>query len=331
MDFPKSQEPLSGPVWPLEGLTPLSGTTSPPPFPDSQWVPPEPIPALSGESVGGARGGALAPTARPARLSDAARKVLLTRGIRKRRSVPIIGYVGLNGSFKTATMVRDTLPSLALGRRVLSTVMILDPQTGLPHDLYVPFHSWAQLLAFKDGDVLLDEVTGIMDSRDSGMPKAVRRILPQMRRRNVVIRWTGIDWDNSDKRLRQITKAVVTCRGYLPKSIEAATDDTLPMWAPNRLAFVTTYDASTMTSTEDGAQQLTQERSKKRRAKVLNRELYWGPGSRVFASYDTLAEVSQVQGGCPICGRPIREPLCSKPDEHAAEFQAEAQRAGTGA
>lgn len=82
--------------------------------------------------------------------------VLRTRGILRRRSAPIMGYVGLNGQGKTLCMVRDTLLSLALGRRVLSTVAILDPHTGNPHPLYEPFRSWQQLHEFRGGDVLLD-------------------------------------------------------------------------------------------------------------------------------------------------------------------------------
>lgn len=246
-------------------------------------------------------------------------KGITTRGIKKRRSVPIHGYVGLNGHFKTWSMIRDTLPSIALGRRILSTVAILDPFTGNPHPLYVPFRSWSQLHDFRDGDVLLDEVTGIMDSRDSGMPKHVRRLLPQMRRANVLVRWTGIDWDNSDRRLRQLTQAVTKCRGHLPnKKLQRAqgTSDALSLWAPNRLAFLTTYDAQTLTQSNDGAQ-LAQEPEKKRRARVLFRELAWAPGSLTFSAYNTLDAVLAVDSTCGhidamgnVCGGRVPEKVC---------------------
>lgn len=247
-------------------------------------------------------------------------KRLLTRGIRKRRAVPIHGYVGLNGHFKTWSMIRDTLPSLAMGRRVLSTVAILDPATGKPHHLYEPFRSWSQLLDFRDGDVLLDEVTGIMDSRDQGMPKHVRRLLPQMRRANVLVRWTGIDWDNSDRRLRQLTQAVTKCRGHMPNHKlvrQSETPDALAMWAPNRLAFLTTYDAQTMTQSNDGMQ-LTQETEKKRKAKVLLRELAWAPNSLTFSCYNTLDPVLAVDNSCQhvdhltgeVCGGKQQEKIC---------------------
>jgi hypothetical protein len=271
---------------------------------------------------------AVAVPARADRLTLRSRGVL-TKGIRKRRSVPIVGYVGLNGSFKSATMVRDTIPSLILGRRVLSTVEILDAHSGNPHPLYIPFTSWAQLHDFRDGDLLLDEVTGIMDSRDQGMPKHVRRKLPQMRRSNVLIRWTGIDWDNSDKRLRQVTQAAARCRGFVASSanLRGETEDALPMWAPRRLAYVVTYDAQTLNAAADTSA-LSEDLAKKKRARVKNREWWWGPGSLAFRSYNTLADVEQVTADCAICGGRVPEVTCKQPDEHRMMVAAIATSSG---
>jgi hypothetical protein len=272
---------------------------------------------MAEEEPGSAGDGVVSDLAVPERGPlDLSNSQLLTKGIRKRRSVPIIGYVGLNGQGKTFAMVRDTLPSLALGRRVLSTVAILDPATGKPHELYEPFRSWSQLHDFRDGDVLLDEVTGIMDSRDSGMPKHVRRLLPQMRRANVIVRWTGIDWDNSDRRLRQLTHAVVKCNGHFAnRSVVRAEGvrDAVAMWTPNRAFLLTTYDAQRMTQSSD-SQQITQEPQKKKRARVKNRELVWGPGSLAFRCYDTLDAVDAVDSSCPICGGRIPERVCKGHD-----------------
>ncbi len=238
---------------------------------------------------------------------DLSNPKLLTRGIRKRRSSPIHGYIGLNGNFKTWAMIRDTLPSIAMGRKVLSTVAILDPHTGNPHPLYVPFTGWAQLFQFEHGDILLDEITGIMDSRDQGMPKPVRRLLPQMRRRDVRVVWTGIDWDNSDRRLRQLSQAVTKCRGHFPNWAairrEQRSDPTRSsLWAPNRVAFLTTFDSSSLMQSED-TKQLNFElggRSdlKSRRARVLCRELCWAPGSLTFSAYNTLDSVTAVDNQC---------------------------------
>ncbi|WP_147107535.1 hypothetical protein [Nesterenkonia populi] len=240
-------------------------------------------------------------------------KKLLTNGVRRRRSVPIMGYIGLNGQGKTLAMVRDTLPSLMMGRRILSTVTILDPDTGQPHPLFEPFVSWDQLHDFRDGDVLLDEVTGAMDSGDS-LPKDIRRLLPQMRRRNVMIRWTGIDWDNSNKRLRQVTQAVARCKGLMKnhkviRQQMQAHPDVAPMWAPNRLFVVNTFDAQAITSGQQ-AGAMDEDRKHGRKARILNREIYWGPRSPGFQCYDTGAEVAQITADCPTCGGKIPETRC---------------------
>lgn len=245
---------------------------------------------------------------------------LLTSGIKKRRGTPLMGYTGLNGMGKTFAMIRDTLPDLAMGLRCLSTVALLDPHTGNPHPLYTPFRHWSQLDGWRNGPLLLDEVTGVMDSRESGMPKKVRKQLPQMRRVNSPVRWTGINWDNSDKRLRQITQAVTDCRGFLPKSRNVRTDgfvDAVEMWLPNRLFLLTTYDASTMQSAQEGSQ-LTQDDDKKKKAKVKKRELVWGPGSLAFDCYDTLDSVDSIDNTCAhvdhetgeVCGLRVAEKTC---------------------
>lgn len=245
---------------------------------------------------------------------------LWTRGIRRRRSAALMGYTGLNGMGKTFAMVRDSLPSLAMGRRILSTVAILDPHTGNNHPLYTPFTSWLQLDDFRDGDILLDEVTGAMDSRDSSMPKKVRKQLPQQRRVNNRVAWTGIDWDNSDRRLRQITKAVTKCAGHFPDhslTRSTGTKDIVTMWAPNRLFVFTTFDASKMTQSDDG-KQLTQDTQRKTRARVLGREFVRGPGSIAFKCYNTLDSVHSIDSSCPhvdqhtgkVCGGRIPDKVC---------------------
>lgn len=262
----------------------------------------------------GAEGGgaAEAPAVAPAVLLDPSNPVLRTKGILKRRSAPIIGYCGLNGHGKTFSMVRDALLGLALGYRVLSTVNILDPESGNPHPNFELFRSWSQLHNVRSTEILLDEVTGIMDARDSGMPKHVRRMLPQQRRENNRVSWTGIDWDNSDRRLRQLTWAMVRCRGHFPTKPARRTDgmtDAVPMWAPNRFFVLTTFDAQRMTQSDD-SQQITEDKDRKRRARVLSREFVRGPGSLAFACYNTLDSVAQVDNSCPVCGGRVPEKVC---------------------
>lgn len=257
-------------------------------------------------------GGAVAPAVAPEILLRPDNPQLRTKGILKRRSAPIIGYCGLNGHGKTFAMVRDALLGLASGYRVLSTVNILDPESGNPHPNFELFRSWTQIHNIRSTEILLDEVTGIMDARDSGMPKHVRRMLPQQRRENNRVSWTGIDWDNSDRRLRQLTWAMVRCRGHFPARVAQRPDgllDAVPMWAPNRFFVLTTFDAQRMTQSDDSAQ-ITEDRDKKRRARVLNREFVRGPGSLAFRCYNTLDSVSQVDSSCQVCGGRVPDKVC---------------------
>ena len=240
-------------------------------------------------------------------------KRLLSKAILRRRSVPIMGYIGTSGHGKSASLVRDSLYSLALGRRLLSTVEILDEHTGNPHPLYTPFTAFRQLDDFFDGDILMDEITGIMDSHDSAMPKRVRKLLPQMRRRRVLVRWSGIDWDNSNRRLRQMTQAVTVCRGYLPLRNSGE------MWSPNRLFRLKTYDAQKMMRSED-AQVLSKtaplvgsKGPRIRKPSCLVKEWWRGSGSLAFDSYQTMGLVLSVDGGCPDCGGRIPETVCKCP------------------
>lgn len=239
---------------------------------------------------------------------------LYTKGIRRRRTVPICGYIGLNGHGKSLAMVRDTLPTLAEGGKVLSTVTLLDPHTGNPHPGFTRLESWRQLEEFRDGDLLLDEAHGIMDARDQGMPKHIRRHMAQYRRAGVQVRWTGIDWDNMDRRLRQITQAVVRCRGHLPRR-----EGQVEMWSPNRAFVLTTFDASTLASSED-SRLFTEDSQRRRRAKVLHREIVIGSNpltgttTPAFSCYRTLDAVSWVDNSCPECGGKIAERYCKGHD-----------------
>lgn len=243
---------------------------------------------------------------------------LRTKGILKRRNAAVVGYAGLNGTGKSFCMVRDTLLGLAQGRRVLSTVTILDPDTGNPHPNFELFQSWQQFHTVTETEILMDEVTGILDSRDGGIPKHVKKELPQQRRKGNLIRWTGIDFDNVDKRLRQVSRAVVKCRGFLPDRA-ALPDGSIPLWAPNRLFYFVTFDGQTITTTSD-SQLLTEDHEKKRRAKVLNREWVKGPGSLAFDTYRTLDAVASVSNDCPVCGGRIPERTCKGHDGAPTRF-----------
>jgi hypothetical protein len=272
---------------------------------------------------------------------DPARLTTPTKAMRRRRSVPITGYVGLNGNGKSFAMIRDTLPDIRAGVPILSTVGILDPWTGNDYAGYTRLQSWSQVEEFRAGVLLLDEVLNVADARDGGMPKHIRRHLAQFRRAGTRVGWTGIDFDNADKRVRQITQAVVVCRGRF-KKLDGPGEVT--MWAPNRMFVLTTFDAQTIQRAEDSAM-LTEDQHKRRKARVLSREFVWGGAERrtvvpglwplpavnggmgAFNAYNTMDAVSQVDNLCPICfGKPV-ERTCRGHDDDGAPTRGRPARA----
>jgi len=241
-----------------------------------------------------------------------------------RRSFPIHAYVGPNGGGKSLAMVKDTLPSLDRGRRVLSTVALLDSTTGKPHPLYDRFEDWDQLLDAENCDVLMDEMVGIAGSRESAkLPVQVQNILVQLRRRNVVLRWTAPAWGRADKIIREVTQSVTECRGYFAtRNVirEGGEADAVRLWAPKRLFNFRTYDCIDFEDWTTG---------KRDRATPLVKEWFLGSGSRVFESYDTLDAVTRVgdtldSGQCAICAG-IRRPKACSCDRPAKSTSSPAQ------
>lgn len=220
-----------------------------------------------------------------------------------RRSVPIHAYIGENGGGKSLAMVHDTLPSLDAGRTVLSTVKLLDSTTGKPHSAYVRLTDWGQLLDAEHCDVLFDEVVGIASARESsGMPVQVANLLVQLRRRDVVLRWSAPAWARADKIIRETTQAVTVCTGMLGKR----DPDSPRMWAQNRLFRWRTYDATAFDRLTTGQLQ---------RRPSSSTAWFWGVNSRAFASYDTLDAVERVgdvldSGRCVHCGGRRVIPKC---------------------
>jgi hypothetical protein len=221
----------------------------------------------------------------------------------RRRSLAIKAYVGPNGSGKSLAMVHDTLPSLARGRRVLSTVRILDPATGEPHRLYEPLTHWHQLLDFSNGDVLLDEVQGVASSRGhQSLPPAVLNLILQLRRRSVLLRWTAPAYGRADLVLREVTQGVTYCRGFRPQH------GTGEAWPPNRWFLWRTYDALAFDEFDAG---------KRDNLKPLFRQFYKREKDRDQAHrwYDTLDAVDHIRdadesGTCLVCGGHRRREPC---------------------
>lgn len=259
----------------------------------------------------------------------------------KRRVWPIHAYVGPNGGGKSCAMVWDTLPTLAAGREVLSTVRLLDLDrpgpcdgtqqdgavpcticrqeelTGEPyphkqaHPGWVPLVDWQQLLDARGVDVLLDEVTGVASSRESaGLPAAVANKLVQLRRADVVVRWSAPAWARADKIIRECSQAVTFCTGHWSKAVEG---DEHRQWRQRRLFRWRTFDATLFDDFTAG---------KRENLSVEGNDWHWGPSSPAFHAYDTYDAVSTVgtvtdAGRCYRCGGRRSIPTCKCGDVHS--------------
>jgi hypothetical protein len=171
------------------------------------------------------------------------------------------------------------------------------------HPLYVRLHRWEQILDAKSVDVLMDEVTGVASSRESqSMPAPVANLLVQLRRRDVVLRWSAPAWARSDKIIRECSQAVTYCQGRLPK----LSDQGDRQWRQRRLFVWKTYDASDFEDFTSG---------KRENLDCMTSDLHWGPKSPVFQAYDTYDSVATIgtvsdAGRCYRCGGKRATPVC---------------------
>ena len=224
-------------------------------------------------------------------------------------------------------MVNDVIPALEKGRRVLSTVRLLDYENPRPcddagctavnhathqaaHPLYVPLESTAQLLDpdLEHADILLDEVSGVANARDSSsLPIQLVNKFDQMRRKDLLISWTAPAWGRADKVLRQVTQMVVYCKGLMP--VKNALEDR--EWLDNRLFWLRAYDAAEFEEFTAGKMQKLRARPK---------QLIWRPGSVAERAYDTFDAVSAFgwameSGRCAVCDGRRSVPVCKCPRE----------------
>lgn len=243
----------------------------------------------------------------------------------RRRESEIHAYIGQNSAGKTTAAVFDSLPTLAgipwhcenvdhrhtkAGitsgvRRVLSTVRLLDSKTGESHPLYDEFNDWDQLKHAEHCDVIMDEMTGVAHSRDSShLDGDIMLRLNQLRKVDVVVRWTAPAWARADKLIRECTKAVTVCYGSYPDRAAST------LWMRNRRFHLLTYATADF-------DEFTSSKGAKLGASI--QQWLWGPDSDVFESYNTLESVTKIgkvsdTGTCTNCDGTRRRQECDCDD-----------------
>jgi hypothetical protein len=193
-------------------------------------------------------------------------------------------------------------------RKVLSTVVLLDPETGEPHRNFVHLTSYGAML--REGyhaDLLLDEVQGIADAQDhAALPAPVRNVIAKMRARDVTIRWTTPDFSNANKRLRTITQGVVHCKGTHKVPVPGR------LWRSARHFRWSVFDAKLFDEFNH---------SKANKLEPEGVQHFWRPGHVAERSYSTLAAVVSLgiaaDGGtsCIGCGGKRSAPACECPPD----------------
>lgn len=267
------------------------------------------------------------------------------RGRRRRRAHAIMAYDGPNGSGKTAAMVYDTLPTLdgvkwkcrvkdhahtlrgvyEGERYVLANLDLYDSETGKLHPRSVRLTDWAQVLDAEHCDILFDEVMGIAAARDNaGLPGEVAQLLQKLRHFDITLKYTTPSFGSAHIDLRRPTKAVTACRGHFPDN-----SDKDVAWAPNRLFNWRTFSTADY---DDGAPSRNDRDAKRKQVKARPAAWVWGPGSRMFASYDTLGVVSVLAkslpaGICSVCGGKRSVPSCSCDDRPGGKSHTRARLA----
>lgn len=227
--------------------------------------------------------------------------------VQQRRSVAIHAYIGANGSGKTLAMVNDTIPSLDAGRPVYSTVPLYDDATGELHPGYRPFEDWRQLLEAQSADFLIDEVVAVASSRDSSsMHLEVQRRLNQLRKSDVVLRWTAPAWRRADIIIREVTIAVTQCQGmFTARAVPDPITGDIPLWSPRQLFRFRSFDMQAFDEWSSG-------KGDKVRADV--KQWFLGPGSRAFNTYRTLDPVATIPPydptRCEVCDLPAARKTC---------------------
>jgi hypothetical protein len=201
-------------------------------------------------------------------------------------------------------------------RPVFGRVECRDAYHGLDdhlqaHPLYVRFTDWRQLLAWRWGDVIMDEVTGVADASDwAAVPQAVVNKFPQLRRDECCLRITTLSYSNCNKRIRQAALAVTRTKGAMPASLKSEFGKGR-IYRPRRLSAATTYDAKTL-PTEDPSTGAWE------KARVIGRSRLWVPDCVARLAYDTYAPVDTVgsvtdSGRCAFCSgtRKTFECICT--------------------
>lgn len=236
----------------------------------------------------------------------------------------ITAFVGGNGEGKTLGAVAlHAVPSLRKGRPVAATFHIKHDNASLISDP-------AQLRELHNCTAILDEISAQYPSRGAmSLPPEMLRLIHQLRKPDVDLVYTCVDWARADVALREATKVVVLAKAYVNDKWQRSKNRP-PWWRPfparligpngkplrrdsewdtKTLFKYTAYDANAF-------DQFTLHAIKNLRP--LWQKWYWRPWHDDQHIYDTLEEVQlwrnvDDHGACLTCGGMKTRPKCTCP------------------
>jgi len=213
------------------------------------------------------------------------------------------------------------VPTLLKGRPVAASFRIDHPNAFLITDP-------SQLADLEHCTLILDEINSQFPSRQSmQLPAELLRLIHQLRKPDVDLVWTAVNWARADVALREATKVVTTSRGYIadrwerepgtppwyrPFQPRLLGPDGKPIrreaeWDAFSLFRYLTYDAQAFDEFTVHAQ---------KNLKPKRRDWYFRPWHTDDTIYDTLEQVPlwaniSETGTCLTCGGMRSKPRCT--------------------
>jgi hypothetical protein len=127
-------------------------------------------------------------------------------------------YIGLLGSGKTLSMVRDMINDKKKGKKIITNLVTNFESTTLSKEFFKDFSK------DKTGELFnctlaIDELHIFLDSRRSTSKRntAISYFILQTRKRGVTLRGTSQFFSQVEIRLRNVTDYLTECRSYIKK------------------------------------------------------------------------------------------------------------------
>jgi hypothetical protein len=255
----------------------------------------------------------------------------------------ITAIVGANGDGKTLGAVAlHAVPALRKERPVVATFHINHPLASIIDDP-------RQLRDLEHCLLILDEINAQYPSRGAmQLPPEMLRKIHQLRKPDVDVVYTCVDWARTDVALREATKRVTRAKGYMPEKWERE-QGVPPWWHPNKNKLLGPDGKPMRREAEWDSMRLFRYQDYNTEAfdqfnvhaiktlKPLKTRWYWRPWHDDDALYDTLEEVQlwrnvDDHGTCLTCGgRKSRPPCSCTPTPRRARVASSADGAAGGA